>query len=437
MSVHISSPRAPRASHARSSSRSSPRQDRTQRFGGYRPNQPNYEGDVHPPALVPENLHEDNDTFNVDPTAAVLESGGETYQAPVERAGRRNFVGGFVFGLRKAMQRNRGPQEAGGQNHHDAPIILESPPGENQYESIPRGDPEAEAAGMQPQYSTPAPESHRRQESSTSTSETVHATQEHYEGTTVVNHEPMLPGDQSNIPVLVEPQPGSDYAKMSPPRSEASFGSYLTRIHKVIQAFNDLPWIATDRVTVDYVPGKARSDSPGPRSSGARRPILSWYNPNAPQDGIVDLLSSGTSSSLPPNSPLEYSIPTATPTAQYPNSGVYANNLPVHTVSPGPPMASRTRGITSRSSRPRRVPIPQYDPALTPNQADASVPDTAYYTHTPQYPRGGYVPYEQQPGYGPNMVQMFTGSSVASAALPPLPPSSLPRQRQQQASGQL
>ncbi|KAJ6601352.1 hypothetical protein DFH09DRAFT_560900 [Mycena vulgaris] len=434
---HISSPRAPRSSHHRSTSttRTSPRQqDRVRPFGGHRINQPNYE-EPPQPVLVPGNLHDEDDVFNVDPTAAILDAGGETYQEPIEPAGRRRFVGGFV-GLRKALQRNRAPEGGGIAIPEPAVVHAE----ETQYESVPRGDPEMQHVPGTPyaspqrgvRYAAPSPdvqyapytpygppgpdgqyhdspvrERHYRQESSSSTSETVHATtQEHYEGTTIVNHGMVVPGEQYDSPELVEPQLGSDYAKMqSPPRSEASFGSYMTRLHRFFRTINDLPWIAPDRVTVDYIPGKARLDpgAPTPRPRPARRPIISWYNTNQPQISI-DLLS-GSSSPLTEFSqaqPIAVPVSIATPTARYPDV-VYANNMPVPTSAAEPPPMARSG---PGSNRPRRIPVPTLSPDI--EEGDAY--------HAPRYPNGGYVPYEQQPM---PMAQMYTGTSVASSQRAP------------------
>ncbi|KAJ7146242.1 hypothetical protein C8R44DRAFT_756954 [Mycena epipterygia] len=459
--MQISSPRAPRSSHHRSSStrtspRTSPRHDRVRPFGGHRPNQPNYDNPPQP-ALVPENLNDNGDVFNVDPAAATLEAGGETYQEPVEPAGRRRFVGGFVGGLRKAMQRNRGPVDEGVAYPEPAVVHEE----ERQYESVPAGEPEIYAADAQyassmsspryaspdvqyapdPRYASPnvqyalatryassdapAPDTryattspdtqyrrseerqpHHRQESSYSTSETAHVT---YEGTTVVNHDMVI-----GSPELHEPEPGSDYAKMdSPPRSEASFGSYLTRVHRFFQTVNNLPWVAPDRVTVDYIPGRARQAHglPTARPRPARRPVISWYNPNAPQNSI-DLLSSVSSplTEFPQTQPMPMPVPITAPTTRYPENG-HANNV---SAAEPPPMAAATRGLAS--VRPHRVPVPPLSPDLEPGYAE------------PRYPNGGYVPYDRlDPAHMP---RMFTGSSMASA----LPP---PGTHQPQASGPL
>jgi hypothetical protein len=249
----------------------------------------------------------------------------------------------------------------------------------------------------------------------------------------------MIPSGQIGSPQYVEPQPGSDYAKMdSPPRSEASFGSYMTRIHCFFQTINDLPWVAPDRVTVDYIPGKARqADGPTPRRRPARRPIISWYNSNIPQ-GSIDLLSEGAT-----NSPLVQfpEAKPATPMAGYANVG-YANNIPVIISCggpPPPPMASRSRGMASQpqSARlhPHRVPVPHYNPFPEPEPTPEEVePDDGYYS--PRYPNG-YVPYEQlDPAQ--RMAQTYTGSSGAPSVLSAGQGShSVGRSHRRQASGAL
>lgn len=434
--IHISSPRAPRSSHHRSAStRSSPRQRERRSFGGHRPNQPNFEGSPHA-ALVPENLEDDRDTFNVDPTSGTLEAGGETYQPPIGPAGRRGLFGG----LRKAWQRNRAP---GPEIAQPEPAVVHEE--ETLYAPVPRAEPEMQYSSPVPNTPYTAPlsdggriatpevhyaafvphtsvagdaeypesaerEPHHRQESSSSVSETVHATtQEHYEGTTVVNHDMVL-SEQIGSPQFVEPKPASDYAKMdSPAPSEASFGFYVTRLQNFFQALNNLPWIASDRVTVDYIPGRARQGQGGPtlRSRPARKAVISWYNSNVPQ-GSIDLLSSGSPSSRLAEFPQAKGM--ATPSAQYADV-VYANNLPAPASSAGPPpMSSTTQDMASQPApnRPRRVPAPQ----VTADLAAAGEADPFY---SPRYPNGGYVPYDQLP---PQQVAAYTGSSVASS-LPP------------------
>ncbi|KAJ7654716.1 hypothetical protein B0H17DRAFT_1099690 [Mycena rosella] len=480
MSYTISSPRAPRSSHHRSPSttRTSPRQaERVRPFGGHRPNQPNYEGSAAGAGtpLVPGNLTDDRDVFNVDGGAAVLEAGGETYQEPVAPAGRRRFVGGFMAGIRERMGRGGGggiamPEPA--VVHADEREYEAVAPGENEkmgmgmgaaaegrydaspsryaaspdgrYAASPDGryaspspegryaarspnvhyapTPDARYAAASPDghYAMPAPpsadpqyrespsrERHHRQESVSSTSETVHVTQEHYDGTTIANHD-VIPPEQYDSPELVEPQLGSDYAKMqSPPRSEASFNSYMSRINRFFQTLNDMPWIAPERVTVDYIPGKARLEQGGgatARPRAARRPVISWYNSNVPQ-GSIDLLSGGSTST-----PLD-EFAQARPLDSEPPV-FYANNKPVPVAASEPPPMARGMG-TPTSNRPRRVPVPAVDPDLERGAGSASSEsEHGGAWRAPRYPNGGYVPYDQQPV---PMAQMYTGSSAASS----------------------
>ncbi|KAK7063798.1 hypothetical protein R3P38DRAFT_2820413 [Favolaschia claudopus] len=477
--LEISSPRAPRSSHHRSSStRTSPRQ-RDRRSGSHRPQQSSYAGSPTLPAAVPENLG-DPDAFDVHPTSAALGVTNDTYQPPIEPAGKNRLMGGIVGGLRKAWQRNRaGPPPPPGEGiAYPQPAVVHEE--ETQYEPVPR-TPELEtmqyaspgpvadtpytyttapiSEGGHPALETPrvghghgteqyapvatdaeyppSPEperdshsrhSHHRHESSSATSETAHATtQEHFDGTTMVNH-----GDlamQIGSPEFVEPQPASDYAKMdSPPRSEASFGSYLSRVHRFFQHINDLPWIAPDRVTVDYVPGRARQIQGGGdgdldvdglqptlrRNRPARKPIISWYNSNIPQ-GSIDLLSSGS----PPMSYLG-EFPQAkgmgmTPSMRYTDT-VYANNMPLAAAAspvPPPPRAQPDLASQRTPTRPRRVPVPEFSPQ--PTAAGTMAEDVDDPLYSPRYPGGGYVPYDQLRG---QVAQTYTGSSVNSA-LPP------------------
>ncbi|KAJ7070574.1 hypothetical protein C8F01DRAFT_1106901 [Mycena amicta] len=431
--VHIiSSPKAPRSSHRRSSSsRSSPRQKRVPLVP--QPSQPNYVGPPSP-GFAPTNLHENDETFNMDPTTGVLDAGaGETYQAYIPPAGRRRFVGGFVGGLKKALWQRGRPGEPEPFVAYPEPAIIHEE--ETEYEPVPHAEMEGRYAPPEQYPLSPVPEAstsghhavgaetpyrdreehyyqdpygetiekpgHERKESSTST-DTMHQTQEHYEGTTIVNHEP-----------FVEPQPGPDYAKISPP------------------PINDLPWISPDRVTVDYIPRGAREQMamedamsssigsprprPRPRSGAVRRTTISWYNANQPP-GSIDLLAGGSpldefgQPMMPKEIPMTFS-PKPPPT-QYPYTSpgasmTYANNMPIppqHT-PPRPPLAG-AMGLNT----PRRVPPPRYDPDIDgpPGSGTYRLPGS------PRYAMGGYIPYEQLEPQ--QMAQAYTASTVSSVA---------------------
>ncbi|EIM83775.1 uncharacterized protein STEHIDRAFT_170268 [Stereum hirsutum FP-91666 SS1] len=85
---------------------------------------------------------------------------------------------------------------------------------------------------------------------------------------------------EPETPVLVEPKPAPDYARMqSPiqPRPEPSFPSQLARIQNFFRNVNDLPWMSTENVTVDFVP-RTRAG-----------PSRTWYAPR--RHASVDLLA--------------------------------------------------------------------------------------------------------------------------------------------------
>lgn len=114
-------------------------------------------------------------------------------------------------------------------------------------------------------------------------------------------------------PVLVRPPHTSDYRKMtlsSSPRSpgtmstslnsEPSFSSQLSPVKSFLVKLYRLPWIAPERVTDDYRPGR---DARHGIAGGVKKPMTSWYRGTPGVvlsvkngSGEVDLLSSNSSS---------------------------------------------------------------------------------------------------------------------------------------------
>ncbi|KAF8872206.1 hypothetical protein CPB84DRAFT_1799824 [Gymnopilus junonius] len=75
-------------------------------------------------------------------------------------------------------------------------------------------------------------------------------------------------------PVSADPEYGSDYAQMNPPTpppSDTSFHTYLSRISKVVKDINSLPWVMKERVTVDYYPERSKR-----RDEPKRHPAIAW-----------------------------------------------------------------------------------------------------------------------------------------------------------------
>jgi hypothetical protein len=79
----------------------------------------------------------------------------------------------------------------------------------------------------------------------------------------------------SAVTALVEY--GPDYIKMdrpTPPLSDVSFNTYMVRFQNFIHNLAALPWVATERVTVDYYPTSAeRLNNRLPH-----RPLITWHS---------------------------------------------------------------------------------------------------------------------------------------------------------------
>ncbi|KJA18672.1 hypothetical protein HYPSUDRAFT_1097610 [Hypholoma sublateritium FD-334 SS-4] len=79
-------------------------------------------------------------------------------------------------------------------------------------------------------------------------------------------------------PVSAAPEFGSDYAQMDPPTpppSDVSFNTYLTRAQRIANKIASLPWVAPERPTVDYYPERSRR-----RDELKRAPQISWRAPD-------------------------------------------------------------------------------------------------------------------------------------------------------------
>jgi len=80
-------------------------------------------------------------------------------------------------------------------------------------------------------------------------------------------------------PVL---KPGPDYAKMGDSSSGRSGDPVVGRIGRVksfMTQVNDLPWVAADRVTIDYYPGRSKKrPQVQPRPPQGPRHVRSWYS---------------------------------------------------------------------------------------------------------------------------------------------------------------
>jgi hypothetical protein len=289
----------------------------------------------------------------------------------------RNFVGDFVGGMKRVFGGNRPnrtsslEEELGGIESAPSPSRVQSP------HTFP-----------QPLQQPPSAASVSRRSDSIP------------DDPTVVRYEPLPDPLPMGSPVYVDPQPGSDYARMdspSPPPSTASLGSYISRVRKFFQDINELPWVASERVTIDYYPSLGQRASRR-RSANVRsplphphRPVVSWYDKSRqPYQERDDLFSSSSGAStvmaeiqiegsqpLPKNARVVYPalyVPTATlQQSQYPS----APPAPVYPVYPTTAKSYRGLGRAESFSS-------SYNGASR---------------NAPVYPHG-YVPYQQQNAAG-------------------------------------
>lgn len=361
----------------------------------------------------PGALHRiDGDAFNVDPNVPYLDSGAleaaraQEQDIPPASRSNRKFVGGFVSGLRRAMWGKQRPQEQVNMPVPDTAYTSPeyryaspTPPQQNMTPApvapAPMTPAHRSRAYTTPTPMTPAPmntapmsptrtiPAHQFNDSShldpqpqspLNSSETAHETPETVDthgGTTVVEHETLPAPMVMGSPIYVEPQPGSDYAKMdSPRRSAASFGSYMSRVQKFFHDINELPWVA-DRVTVDYFPGQNRRRE---RPVQTLRPVTSWYNAHPEHPPPSDLFSAS-----PPMVTFQFQRANEPP-SNAPFAGVI---YPSGSAAPATPAAyGPARGLDHNT----------YPMAMV-----SSYPASAHQRHpsAPVYPHG-YVPYQQQ-----------------------------------------
>ncbi|KAL0059608.1 hypothetical protein AAF712_013659 [Marasmius tenuissimus] len=284
----ISSPRmmSPRSQRSHRSRRS-PRQ----RYAEHN----EHELELAQSARAAENLTapENPSAMNVDPDEPYLAPAGneairdiEAQQAreEAERSGRDSngnsrFVGGFAFDRLKRAVQGASIQWGSGSRQARGVGDIYNPP-----------------YTVSPGQSAPGPSHHQRYESSSDDTAHYPATTE--EGTTAIDHTMPQPQYISAPPIdmspqLVEPLPADDYRKMkspSPPPPSTTFSTYASRLKKIFKEIDSLPWVSSDRITVDYYPGQFKRRERIPQGVGhkSRSAIsMSWYGENYRPPGMV------------------------------------------------------------------------------------------------------------------------------------------------------
>ncbi|KAI0334612.1 hypothetical protein GY45DRAFT_1121515 [Cubamyces sp. BRFM 1775] len=213
---------------------------------------------------------------------------------------KTTFVGGFIAGLRKlpkAMVKSSlydrkatrkgapGTELETGPSHYlpaydDPGVTVADPSSVHYVEAV--GVPTSPASHSQRSYadnSRPTSNSRSQRYSNMSVPHSLRPTSPRI----VTTPQPMSP-------VLVNPAPASDYAKMDSPVRIAppddSFSAHVTRVKDFLHELKSLPWTSS-RVALDYVPTQSSRARVGKAKQSG-----SWYTGVGPHQDI-DLLGSG------------------------------------------------------------------------------------------------------------------------------------------------
>ncbi|KAK7051077.1 hypothetical protein VNI00_005189 [Paramarasmius palmivorus] len=236
--------------------------------------------------------------MNLDPDAPYLGPATEGSVRDIEaqqthsssESDDRRFVGGFNFERLKravtgaSIQWGAGSRRARAMENYSPPYSVNGAGPTN-------GLPHTHGQSIQ------------RPSETSSSEDTFHYGPTTEEGTTAVDHtyQPQyLTAPAIGSPEFVEPLPAPDYRKMaspSPPPSNVSLHSYFSKLKKILHEFNSLPWIAEDRVTMDYYPGQSRKrvreQAPYGTAPKHRTAIAtSWYGEhyrNYKPSGMLDM----------------------------------------------------------------------------------------------------------------------------------------------------
>ena len=203
---------------------------------------------------------------------------------------------------------------------------------------------------------------------------------------------------------------------------DPSFASHLTPVEKFFKGLYNLPWVARERVTVDYRPSDSNRAKIKVRG-GVKKPMASWYRAVVSRSRRgsrdLDLLSNGTGSASASTS-LGNSL---TPTSR--RSGRSSNNNRYQTSHRHRKKRHRGTTLTDPPQRnvspllpgvypyptppyPYTYPYGSYPPAPMRVPVSHTVPPRG--RHVPKYPYG-YVPYQPMPQQQPSAPVYFIAPS--------------------------
>ena len=183
---------------------------------------------------------------------------------------------------------------------------------------------------------------------------------------------------------FLSPQPTSRYTLTTvASHYDPSFASHLTPVEKFFKGLYNLPWIARERVTIDYRPGDSNRAKIKVKG-GVKRPMASWYRAVASRSRRgsrdLDLLSNGTGSGSASTSLGNSLTPLTSPTSRRSRQSSHRNR---HQSSPDNHRHRKTRRRgTTLTNPPQRMNSP-----LVPTVYPYQYPPYPY-----TYPYGVYPP---------------------------------------------
>ena len=217
------------------------------------------------------------DAFNVDPGIPFLATaGGSDVGSITSHEHPKQSSGGFVTGLKKALtikgsRRQSSKYQQTGETMYPDPTTFR----DSGYAEPPPNQP--------PALTTFSPSPSEPRDLLPATSEPPFNDLHDYHNDSPAPDSFDSPSlDSMASAVTAHVGYGPDYAKMdrpTPPQSDVSFNTYVTRFQNFVHDLVSLPWIAKERVTVDYYPtSSSRRDR-----RLTHRPLITWrsqdYNP--------------------------------------------------------------------------------------------------------------------------------------------------------------
>jgi len=219
---------------------------------------------------------------------------------------------------------------------------------------------------------------------------------------------------------LLSPQPTSRYTMTTmASHYDPSFASHLTPVERFFKGLYNLPWVARERVTIDYRPGDSNRAKIKVKG-GVKRPMASWYRAVVSRSRRgsrdLDLLSNGTGSASASTSLGNSLTPLASPTSRRSERSSY--NRYQSSPQNHRHRKRRRRATTSTDPPPQRsisplvpgvypyqyppypytYPYGAYPPLSMPLPINHTAPQRAPRNRhrVPKYPHG-YAPYQPMP----------------------------------------